>query len=200
MRTVLVTAFEPYDRWTENASWLALVELTRNLPSAPKLVTRRYPVDFLQVRERLEKDLGGDHDFAIHLGQAPGSSMVRLESIALNVGGTLQDNPDSLKPLTADGPVAYRTRLPLANWADQIRSAGIPVQVSYHAGTYLCNAVYYLSSFLAQRRGLRTQSVFIHLPLDVAQAVREPRDSASLPAAVSAEAIRIVLRDLATRT
>ncbi|MFO0902570.1 MAG: pyroglutamyl-peptidase I [Pirellulales bacterium] len=200
MTTVLVTAFEPYDRWSENASWLALVELTRNLPAAPKLVTRRYPVDFMKARERLEKDLGGDYDFAIHLGQAPGSSMIRLESIALNVGGTSHDNHDALKPLVADGPIAYRTRLPLASWADQIRAAGIPVQVSYHAGTYLCNAVFYLSSHLTQRRGLRTQSVFIHLPLEVAQAVREPRETASLPAAVSAEALRIVLRDLAART
>ena len=26
MPTVLLTAFEPYDRWPENASWLALVD------------------------------------------------------------------------------------------------------------------------------------------------------------------------------
>ena len=32
MKKVLVTAFEPYDRWKTNASWLALVHLTQDLP------------------------------------------------------------------------------------------------------------------------------------------------------------------------
>ena len=41
MPTLLLTAFEPYDGWPENSSWLTLVELTKNLPSAPRLTTRR---------------------------------------------------------------------------------------------------------------------------------------------------------------
>lgn len=200
MPTVLVTAFEPYDRWTQNASWLALVELTRSLPSEPRLVTRRYPVDFQRARERLEKDLDGDFDFAIHLGQAPGSTRVRLEAVGLNVGGSSHGNPDALATLVPDGPLGYRSPLPLPSWAQQLRSAGIPAQVSFHAGTYLCNAILYLSLHLAQRRGLRTQSAFIHLPLDTSQVIDEQCETASLPAARSAEAIRIILADLANRT
>lgn len=200
MPSVLVTAFDPYDRWTQNASWLALVELTRNLPAEPRLVTRRYPVDFQQARQRLEKDLASDFDFALHLGQAPGSSRLRLEAIALNVGGSAHDDPDTYPPLVADGSVAYRTGLPLASWAQQIREAGIPAQVSYHAGTYLCNAVFYLSQHLSCRRGLRTQSAFLHVPLDPSQVVDDRADMAALPTAVTAAAIRIVLADLARRT
>ena len=200
MPTVLVTAFEPYDHWSQNASWLALVELTRSLPSEPRLVTRRYPVDFQQARERLAKDLDGDFDFAIHLGQAPGSTRIRLEAIGLNVGGSSHDHPDTLAPLAHDGPLAYRSQLPLASWAQQLRSAGIPAQVSFHAGTYLCNALLYLSLHLAQRRGLRTQAAFLHLPLDTSQAIDERSETAALPATLSAEAIRIILADLARRT
>ena len=37
MTTVLITAFEPYDDWPENSSWLALLDLTRDLP--PQLRT-----------------------------------------------------------------------------------------------------------------------------------------------------------------
>ena len=81
------------------------------------------------------------------------------------------DNPDALATLAHDGPLAYRSQLPLASWAQQLRSAGIPAQVSFHAGTYLCNALLYLSLHLAQRRGLRTQAAFIlssarHVPGD----------------------------------
>src|SRR5690348_9736070 len=87
MPSVLLTAFEPYGAWPENSSWLALVELTRSLPEEPRITTRRYPVDFAAVRQLLAKDLSYDYDFAIHLGQSPGSAQVHLEAIGLNVGG-----------------------------------------------------------------------------------------------------------------
>ena len=50
MPRVLITAFGPYGKWAENASWLALVELTRHLPAQPEITTRRYPVDLEVVR------------------------------------------------------------------------------------------------------------------------------------------------------
>ena len=111
MSNVLLTAFEPYDRWPTNASWLALVELTRELPREPTITTRLYPVDFAEVKQRLVKDLAGNYDFAIHLGQAPGSSRVQLEAIGINVGGSSHQSPDQYLPLADDGPMAYRSPL-----------------------------------------------------------------------------------------
>ena len=43
MTRVLLTAFQPYEGWQTNASWLALVELTRDLPDQPMVTTRLYP-------------------------------------------------------------------------------------------------------------------------------------------------------------
>lgn len=123
-----------------------MVELLRDRPHSPQpqIVTRRCPVDFAQVKQRLEHDLwSDDFDYAIHLGQAPGSSRIRLESIGVNVGGTSHESPDGFRPLVPHGPVAYRSELPLPAWAKSLRQAGIPAQVSYHAGTYLCNALLY---------------------------------------------------------
>ena len=104
MPSVLLTAFEPYDRWPENASWLALVELTRELPTGPKVVTRRYPVDFEAARARLEDDLAANYDFALHLGQAPGISRIHLEAIGVNIGGHSSQTPDQYQPLVAGRP------------------------------------------------------------------------------------------------
>lgn len=193
MPTVLVTAFEPYDRWRENASWLALMELTRDLPSGPKVVTRRYPVDFEQARARLADDLAAGFDFVLHLGQAPGIGRIHLEAIGLNVGGHSSQTPDELMPLVSGGPPAYRSALPLAAWAGQIRELGIPCQVSYHAGTYLCNALLYLTHHLAAERGLKTQATFVHLPLSPEQVLCERQDWPSLPSQHSALAIRRII-------
>ncbi len=198
MATVLITAFEPYDRWKTNSSWLALVELTRELPAGHKLVTRRYPVDFSTVKQRLADDLAADFDYALHLGQAPGSGRIQLEAIGLNIGGSSGQTADQFRPLVEDGPVAYRSSLPLGEWAGLLCAAGIPATVSYHAGTYLCNAILYLSCYLSHQMRLRTQSAFIHLPLDMTQTAGLPQDFASLPAALSAAAVRLILDALPT--
>jgi pyroglutamyl-peptidase len=196
MPTVLLTAFEPYDHWSENASWLALVELTRNLPAGPKVVTRRYPVDFGIARSRLFDDLAADYDYALHLGQAPGISRIHLEAIGVNVGGHSTQTPDQYQPLVAGGPPAYQSTLPLADWAAKIRGLGIPCQVSYHAGTYLCNALLYLTHHIVQEQRLKTRATFIHLPLAPQQVLAERQDWPSLPSPACAEAVRFVLREI----
>ena len=197
MPTVLVTAFEPYDRWPENSSWLALVELTRDLPTTVKVVTRRYPVDFEAARTRLADDLAANYDFALHLGQAPGISRVHLEMVGINVGGNSAQTPDQYQPLVVGGPPAYQSSLPLAAWSGKLRELGIPCQVSYHAGTYLCNALLYLTHYVAAERGLKTRAAFIHLPLAPAQVLGERQDWPSLPSASCAESVRVILGELA---
>ena len=197
MKTVLISAFGPYDCWEENASWLALIELIQNLPGGSTVTTRRYPVDFGEVKKLLANDLADNYDMVLHLGQAPGTSRVQLESIGINVGGKLGQMPEDYRPLSEDGPVAYRSDLPLDDWAREIRSTGIPAQVSHHAGTYLCNATLYWTHYLAERMDLSTRAAFIHLPLDTSQVVGEMRDLPSLPATVSANALRIILQQAA---
>ncbi|MBL7043648.1 MAG: pyroglutamyl-peptidase I [Pirellulaceae bacterium] len=198
MPTVLVTAYEPYDTWQENSSWLTLIELTKSLPETPAITTRLYPVDFAGMRKRLTDDLEGDFDYALHLGQAPGIGNVQLEAVGLNVGGSSEQTPDEYKPLVAEGPVAYRSDLPLVEWADKLRKAGIPSQVSYHAGTFLCNATLYLSHYLAEQKRLKTRSTFIHLPLEISQTLSSSEDFAAMPVGTLVAAVRLILDELAT--
>ena len=191
MVTVLLTAFEPYGPWKDNASWLALVELTRNLPENPQVTTRRYPVDFAEMKRRLTSDLRANYDFAVHLGQCPGASWIRLEAVGLNIGAPA----DALEasPLEVGGPPAYHSRLPLGSLASSLSSAGIPSRVSYAAGTFLCNATLYWSQRLADQQQLKTQSLFVHLPLDTSQVLAERKETPYLPAATSAQALHKIL-------
>ena len=197
MTNILVTAFDVYGHWQANASWLTLIEFVKELPERPSVTTRLYPVDFAAVREKLAEDLAADYDVALHLGQAPGATHVQLEAIGVNVGGREDQRPDEFEPLVADGPVAYRSRLPLARLAEAVRDAGIPAGVSYHAGTFLCNAVLYLSHHLAESMKLKTQAAFIHVPLDPSQVAADPHPRPSMPASVSAAALHRIVADLA---
>jgi pyroglutamyl-peptidase len=196
MPSILITAFEPYERWAKNASWLTLVEFTRTLDTRIPITTRLYPVDFVRVRQRLEIDLAGNFDYAIHLGQAPGTAAIQLEAIGLNVGPAEDDADGFLRPLDERGPLAYGTSLPLGQWRGVLREAGIPATVSYHAGTYLCNATLYLSRHLSRQRGLPTQAMFMHVPIDPSQVARDSEPLPSLPADISARAVGLIVQQM----
>ena len=130
----------------------------------------------------------------LHLGQAAGAGAIQLEAIAVNVGSD-ETNGEAFE-LESGCPVAYRSPLPLADWSQQIRSAGIPCHVSHHAGTYLCNAIFYWTSMYIERHGWDTQVAFIHVPLASEQVASMPGSQPSLPVALSATAIRTILNQL----
>lgn len=189
MTRVLITAFEPYDRWPENSSWLAVLDLTRWYDGGADITTRKYPVDLTRMSEELRKDLQANYDLAIHLGQAPGSTLIKLEVVGLNV------RSDG-SPLICDAAEAYRSPLDLERCYGSLIDAGIPAEVSHHAGTYLCNAALYLSQHYAHSFGLKTQSLFVHIPLSPAQAARDGGRLASMSTPMASAAVAIIMEQL----
>ena len=200
MPRILVTAYGPYDEWPDNVSWLVLQELTRALPADCPVTTRLYPVDFSVVKARLANDMRDEFDVAIHLGQAPGRATIALEAVGLNLACERGQRAEDAVPLMADGPAAYCSRLPLGEWAAMLNEAGIPAEVSHHAGTYLCNAALYLSHYFGERTGKQTASSFLHLPLDPSQVLASGPVMPSLPAAVSATAVRMLIEKALQRS
>jgi pyroglutamyl-peptidase len=192
MPRILLTAFEPYDDWTENSSWLTLMELTRWFDSGGKVVTRRYPVDFSEMMHRMSEDLLLGFDYAVHLGQSPGSPGLKLETTGLN----LLESGEQLMP---NAPTALKTSLPLDTIAGKLLKEGIPAFVSDDAGTYVCNAAMFFSQYFSAKHGLPTKSCFVHLPIAPHQAAsriprHNPLPSMSLP--MMATGLAIMLGDL----
>ena len=196
MAKILITAFESYGPWKTNASWLALVELTRQLPAQHSVTTRLYPVDLAVVERKLEEDLAAQFDLALHLGQAPGSTHVQFEAIGINVTRDPDAPTAAGPPLVTGGPVAFDSQLPLENWSQRLGERGIPARVSYHAGTYLCNAILYLSHYTIQQNGWNTRAGFIHLPVEISQAASHPTPLPSLSRETAAMALKLVLEQV----
>ena len=196
MAKILITAFESYGPWKTNASWLALVELTRQLPAQHSVTTRLYPVDLAVVERKLEEDLAAQFDLALHLGQAPGSTHVQFEAIGINVTRDPDAPSATGRALVTDGPLAFDSQLPLENWSQRLGERGIPARVSYHAGTYLCNAILYLSHYTIQQNGWNTRAGFIHLPVEISQAASHPTPLPSLSRETAAMALKLVLEQV----
>ena len=190
MPHILITAFEPFAEWQANSSWLTLIELTKDLPEVAEIKTRLYPVDFAQMRVKLDEDLAGAPDFCLHLGQAAGTATIQLERFALNMA---QDSQGPARPLVEQGPAAFLSELPLDDWCGAIKEQGIPAHVSDHAGTYLCNGIYYTNHYLSRARQLATKCLFVHLPLETSQTLENRKDLPSLPRELMAQAIRTIV-------
>ena len=99
----------------------------------------------------------------------------------MNVGGHSAQRSEEFTTLVDDGPVAYRSALPLAEWSAALRADGLPAAVSYHAGAFLCNATLYLTHYYVQRLELATQAAFIHLPLAYEQTVGGKEEMPAMP-------------------
>ena len=79
----------------------------------------------------------------------------------------------------ADGPVAYRSSLPVDAIVEALRARGIPAAASRDAGGFLCNHVFYvLMRALAERTGVR--GGFVHVPLLPEQALERPEPTMPL--------------------
>ncbi len=197
---ILLTAFEPYDHWSSNSSWEALTELLRSRGVPSGVVTRRYPVNLDKLSERMDKDLEMGFDAILHMGQAPGSCAIRLETIAINVAGLTHRPGGMFGPIIDGAPIGYRSECPYEKMSSELNAGGIPASISYHAGTYLCNAILYLSHHWHAMRGKSCPIGFAHFPLTLDQIVEAGRDMPGLPKSELARSIDLMLHVLREST
>ena len=179
--TILITAFEPFQQETINATMEALSLLPDSV-CGHTLIKRTIPVVFGKAVEAvtaLVDDLRPEA--VICLGQASGRADVTPERVAINVMDARI--PDSAgeqpadAPIREDGPAAYFSTLPVKAMVQAMKEAGVPASLSNTAGTFVCNDLMYgLLDHLA-RTGRNIPAGFIHIPATPAQAVERPTPS-----------------------
>ena len=163
MTTVLLTGFEPFGTATSNPSG----EIVKQI-SGDNIITAILPVAYTQSADRLLA-LIAEHnpDVVICLGQAEGRTAITPEKVAINLDDArLADNEGVLRSdvkILDKGPDAYFSTLPVKEMVEAIKAQGIPSSVSFSAGAFLCNHVFYV----AQNKfaGTNVRSGFVHVPL-----------------------------------
>jgi len=179
--TILITAFEPFQQETINATMEALSLLPDSV-CGHTLIKRTIPVVFGKAVEAvtaLVDDLRPEA--VICLGQASGRAEVTPERVAINVmDARIPDNAGEQPvdaPIREDGPAAYFSTLPVKAMVQVMKEAGVPASLSNTAGTFVCNDLMYgLLDHLA-RTGRNIPAGFIHIPATPAQAVERPTPS-----------------------
>jgi pyroglutamyl-peptidase len=192
VKRVLVTGFEPFGDAGVNPSQELVEALAADPPGGIELATAVLPVVWARAGDELVRALEREQpELVVCFGQADGRAQMAVERFALNFDdGCDEDGETRRAEIAADGPVAYRSSLPVDAVVEALRAAGIPAAASRDAGGFLCNHVFYvLLNALAEQPEVR--GGFVHVPLLPEQALDRAAPTQPLPSLV--RAARIIL-------
>lgn len=200
LRRVLVTGFEPFGGEAINPSWEVARALHGRPLSGATVQAVQLPCVFATALPALQAALDAHRPQAVLcLGLAGNRSALSFERVAINwIDARIADNAGQRltdQAVLAGGPAAHFTRLPIKALVQRLQALGLPAEVSFSAGSFVCNQVFYgLMQALRRRPGVLAG--FIHLPPLPQQAAQHP---ASRPMALADQlrAIEAVVSALA---
>lgn len=166
MKKLLITGFAPFGGEEINPSWEAVARLPEKI-NEYSLIKLRLPVTFGKAADMVIKaaeEIAAD--VILCVGQAGGRNAITPELVGINLRhATIPDHngfqPQD-EPIMVGGETAYFSTLPVRSMVEAMRAAGIPAQVSYSAGAYVCNDVLY--TVLAHFQDSEVKAGFIHVP------------------------------------
>ena len=165
MKTILITAFEPFGGRAENASASVLEKLPGEIGGC-RVEKLLLPVVFGKAAE---KALSVPADYVFLLGEAGGRGTVTPEIRGRNWReARIPDNEGNLPEageILPGGPGEYRTSFDVEGICARMREEGYRIEVSDDAGSYVCNETFYLAGM----RG-KAPVEFIHVPAVAEQA------------------------------
>ncbi len=189
---ILVTGFKPFLGEKINPSELILNEI--NHLNIQKIIL---PVEFKSAFEILKTEIQNQKpDYVIMLGQASGRKNISFEKIGLNWIQTVNSDESGFTPAVGaiqnDQALALMTKFPVDEIYQKLKSENLPVEISFSAGAYVCNDLYFkvLSSYPDLK------SVFVHVPL-LPEQLRVNDDRPSMSFDKMVEVVQIVIKSLA---
>jgi pyroglutamyl-peptidase len=176
---VLLTAFEPFAGDAVNPSLEIALGLTGSMIGGHRIVGQVLPVAFGETPHTLRQALQAERpQLVIALGQAGGRSEISLERVAINlIDARIADNAGVQpidRPVVAGAPSAYFSTLPVKAMRNALHAEGIPAQISFTAGSFVCNQVFYLLMHELATMRSNARAGFVHVPYLPAQAAFHP--------------------------
>lgn len=167
----LLTAFGPFPGMPVNPSELLLRSF-----ASEGFTTQLLETSYASAGDTLIEAIERHHPtLLIMLGVRSKSPSIALERFALNnddsptpdAAGIIREN----QTIHAGAPSSHQTSFDLAALHTALALSEIPIEISNHAGTYLCNHAYFRALHHIHTRSLHTRALFVHIPL-----ILEPLD------------------------
>jgi len=161
--TILVTAFDPFNQETTNASQLVLQELQKKLDIQAVVLPTSFHRSYPLLRQAISSY---KPDMVLLLGEAENRPYVSLERIAINLDDARIEDNDGVQliqtKIERKGPDGLFTRLPIDAIVPALKEAGHKVAISNTAGTFVCNHIMYEALYHLPKS---LPVGFIHIPI-----------------------------------
>lgn len=187
----LITGFAPFGGEVCNPS-IDAVRMLPDLISGVEIYKAEIPTVFGLSGEVLRGNYERIRpDIVISVGQAGGRAGISVEKVAINyIYASRPDNAGAAPfdvPIIEGAPDVYFSTLPVTGIVKALDEAGISAGISYSAGVYVCNELFYnLMHMTAGEQHVRAG--FIHVPYSAEQAGE--RQVPSMPLDMICEALR----------
>lgn len=187
---VLVTGFTPFGGEQINPSWEAVKRLPEHIGEMT-ITKREIPTEFDAACAALRAAMDELRpDAVLAVGQYGGANGVRVERVAVNLrDARIADNAGAKpvdEPVVPGAPDAYFATLPTRRIVEKLREEDIPAQLSYSAGTFVCNNLLFCALHESAQKFPATRCGFVHVPYLPEQAKDGSAPSMSLALMVRA--------------
>ena len=199
-KKILLTGFDAFGSLQQNPSELVVRQIAERARAEGRrdLVSEVLPTQYAAAGKRIRQLIRRARPRAVLcLGVAESRTGLSLERVALNLDDSgLPDNAGrrrSGRAILRNGPPAYWSTLPLERLRKKLAKQGIPVGISNHAGTFVCNHVFYVARHETERLAGRPPCGLIHVPLLSERREKRQGKSQGLPLGTMVEAVECCL-------
>lgn len=198
---VLITGFDPFGGEPINPAYEAVKKMSDQIGDC-QVVKCEVPTVFGKSVEVLTAAIAKEQPNAvICVGQAGGRFTICPEVVAINLDEARIPDNEGNRPhdaaIESDGKNAYFSTLPNKAIVQALHRAGLPAQLSYSAGTYVCNHIFYGLMHLLEKKYPQIRGGFIHVPFITEQVV-DKKNMPSMSLADLTKALEIAVQITAT--
>lgn len=165
---ILITGFDPFGEERINPSSESLKYLSDKILGNEIIKLEISTIAYKsinQIENAIEKERP---DVVLCIGQAGGRFDISVEKVAINLNDfPINDNEGNKvidESIYLDGENAYFATIPVKSIVEKIKQNNIPASVSYSAGTFICNHVFYGMLYLSKKKYNNIKVGFIHIP------------------------------------
>lgn len=178
-RVVILTGFEPFDDFQLNPSWETAKAFENRKIGPFNIKSFKIPLVYKEIKPTITKIIDAENPVTIvSLGQSH-RPVISLERVAINyvdlTEATVVYNCGT-RPrdeiLEPNAPKAYFSRLSIRKILNRLREHNIPAEISYTAGTFGCNQLFYTMMHKVHSERLDIPAGFIHVPSLPSQAAQ----------------------------
>ena len=166
MKKILITAFTTFGKQTQNSSLEVVKKLKKQFDECEVIFVKLpvvFDMDFFTNLLKLHQP-----NYLLMCGQAGGRKTIDCEKVAINyIYSPQPDNKGVIikgSRIIFDGPDAYFSNVPILPIVCRLQELKLPVQLSFSAGTFVCNFSYYLMLHTISTMKLACEAMFVHFP------------------------------------